>query len=146
MRYCLPLYIIFNNLKNRIMIFTEIYLSLIWHVLLCAIAIILSTISKEWWVIIIVAIYFFLAPYGKEEKTRNCQTENGNTVSVIVEFKEPIIKLLWTKPADVMITAINGQKCKVKLREDSNKKVYNGTVFEGYFSDNGKSNTLLLIL
>lgn len=128
------------------MIFTEIYLSLIWHIILCAIAIILSVISKEWWVTVIAVVYFLFAPYSQEEEIRNCQTENGNTISVIVEFKEPIIKLIWTKPSDVRIAAINGRKCKIKLRESSDKDVYKGTVFEGSFTENGESNTLLLIL
>lgn len=129
------------------MVFTDIYLSLVWHIIFSIIgALALVFIFEKWWVVIAAVLYFFFAPYGHEEEIRNCQTMNGHTVSIIVKFKEPIVKLLWTKPIDVQVTSIDGLKYKVKLTESSNKKVYDATVFEGSFRENEKSNTLLLIL
>ena len=129
------------------MIFTDIYLSFVWHIIFSIIlAFVLVFIFEKWWVVFAAILYFFLAPYGHEEEIRNCQTVNGHTVSIIVKFKEPIVKLLWTKATNVQVMAIDGQEYKIELRESSSKKVYNATVFEGRFSEDGKSNTLLLIL
>lgn len=129
------------------MFFSDIYLSLAWHIILSIIGgCLLIYSSDKLWVGIIAIGYIFLAPYGHEEEIRNCQTQNGHTVSIIVKFKEPIVKLLWTRPIDVQVTAIDGRDYKLQLSESSSKKVYNSTVFEGRFSENGKSNTLLLIL
>lgn len=129
------------------MAFSDTYLSFVWHIIFSIIgALILLFFFEKWWVVIVAILYFFFAPYGHEEEIRNCQTLNGHTVSIIVKFKEPIVKLLWTKPTDVQVMAIDGQEYRIKLSESSSKKVYNATVFEGSFSENGKSNTLLLIL
>lgn len=129
------------------MVFTDIYLSLVWHTIFSIIvALTLVWIFEKWWVIIIAIAYFFFAPYGHEEEIRNCQTVNGYTVSIIVKFKEPILKFLWTNPTDVQVTAINGLQHKIKLSKSLSKRVYDATVFEGGFSEKGKSNTLLLIL
>jgi|GEM_PF-5966947 len=123
------------------------------HIIISAIVLvvglyIISDIDKEWtWLAYVAAIgYFLLAPYGHKEEIRNCQTEKGYTVSVIVEFKEPIIKLIFPKPKDVKVTSINGQKCEIELYESSNKAVYKGTVFVGGFGQGDERNTLQLIL
>jgi len=76
-------------------------------------------------------------------------------VSVVVEFKEPVVKLIFRVPQDVIVTSINGKEYELNLKKSS-KQVYdqfkryelkNQTVFEGTFNDeNGKNNTLILIL
>jgi len=103
---------------------------------------------KDWrWLAFVAAIaYFLFAPYEKTEEIRNCQTAKGNTVSVIVVFKEPIIKLIFTKPQNVRVTSINGHKNEIKLHESSSKEVFKGTVFVGTFWQGEELNTLHLIL
>jgi hypothetical protein len=99
------------------------------------------------WLVIIFAIaYFLFAPYGKVEEIRNCQSQKKVTVSVIVKFKEPMVKFLWKTPVDVKITSINGNKKEVKLTKSTHLEVMDGTVFEGsYYDGNGNDNLILIL-
>jgi hypothetical protein len=136
------------------MVWTDLYLSIGWHIVLCLVAIIVGIVvwsnedSGTGFIIILISVlYFLFAPYAHEEQIRNCQTKNGNTVSVIVKFKEPIIKAIFTEPKDVKVTSINGKKCVFKLKKSLDKEVFKQTVFEGDFNDErGNRNTLAIIL
>ena len=132
------------------MVFTDLYINLAWHIILSIIALIVGifAIREGWgWIVIIFAIaYFFFAPYGHVEEIRNCRTENGKTVSIIVKFKEPMVKFLWKKPVDVKVTSINGYKNEVILHESTHLTTYKRTVFEGYFQLGNESDNLILIL
>ena len=130
---------------------TDLYTNLFWHIIICVVVLIYG-LSKwddiEKILVFAAIIYCLFFPYGHNEEIRNCQTEKGYTVSVIVKFKEPVIKLLWQKPVHVKVTSINGIKRDIKLQESSRFAVSKGTVFVGNFYDEDKreNNTLKLIL
>ena len=80
----------------------------------------------------------------------------------MVKFKEPIVKFIFVKPRDVKVASINGQVADLRLEENPNLHVYDRgtptygqpdpshrlkqTVFEGSFNNQGKNNTLYIIL
>jgi len=135
------------------MVFTDLYINLTWHIILCVIALIFGLWyliaegeSGGWIAVIVAIVYFLFAPYGKVEEIRNCRTEKGKTVSIIVKFKEPIVKFLWQKPTDVKVTSVNGNKKEIKLQKSTHLETYNGTVFEGNYYDGKENDTLILIL
>lgn len=131
------------------MVFIEsLYISLLWHIILCVIALIIGIFfvsdDNKFIVILGAIIYCLFFPYGQREEIRNVKTESGNTVAVVVELKEPIVKLFWRKPVHVKVTSINGIRQEIKLDESSRFEVGNGVVFTGEISDG--NDTLLLIL
>jgi len=133
------------------MVFIEtLYISLLWHIILSVIALIIGifVVDDDSKIIVILGaiIYCLFFPYGQREEIRNAQTESGNIVAVVVELKEPIVKLFWRKPVHVKVTSINGIKQEIKLSESSRFEVGNGVVFTGTFQDGDKRDTLLLIL
>jgi len=136
------------------MVWTDLYLNIGWHIFLCLVAFIVGIIvwiredSTTGIIIVVISIiYFLFAPYAHEEQIRYCQTKSGHSIGVIVKFKEPIIKAIFTTPQDVKVTSINGLKNVIKLKKSSDKVVYKQTVFEGDFIDNkGNRDILLLIL
>ena len=156
------------------MVWTDWYISFGWHIAICAAVFIVGLygvcqrdrdeIQSGLIYIVIATIYFLFAPYTHNEQVRNCRTKNGNTVSVTVKFKEPIIKFLFVTPRDVKVIEIDRVDKEFKLERSSKYGVYEKSefgidsqlnqsnklklsVFEGSFTDrNGNINTLYLVL
>jgi hypothetical protein len=128
------------------MVFMDLYISLTWHIILCLALFIYALFEEDKtykrFLIIVSIIYLLFAPYGHEEPIRNCKTKNNKTVSVVVKFKEPIFKVVFSKPIDVKIIAVDGVKREIKLEESSHLVTHEKTVFEGSYNDD----TILLIL
>ena len=61
---------------------------------------------------------------------------------MVVKFKEPIFKVVFSKPRDVKIIAVDGVKREIKLKESSHLVTHEKTVFEGSYNND----TILLIL